>query len=96
VHHFRPDFGLTIHPDHWRWAEHEHANMRAAATGAKDTGSKSARSVVAVTTEPGFRHLVFDPTQSKSHSPATATRSNRFELPPAIFPSVESDRACRA
>jgi hypothetical protein len=28
VHHFRPEFGITIHPDSWRWAEHEHQKYR--------------------------------------------------------------------
>jgi hypothetical protein len=28
THHFHPDFGLTIHPDNWRWAEHEHDRYR--------------------------------------------------------------------
>jgi hypothetical protein len=28
AHHFRPEFGLTIHPDHWRWAGHEKYRWR--------------------------------------------------------------------
>ena len=28
VHHFRPEFGITIHPDNWRWAEREHERYR--------------------------------------------------------------------
>ena len=28
VHHFRPEFGVIIHPDNWRWAEREHDKYR--------------------------------------------------------------------
>jgi hypothetical protein len=27
-HDYRPDFGLTVHPDNWRWGEHEHDKFR--------------------------------------------------------------------
>ena len=27
-HEYRPDFGVVIHPDSWRWAEHEHHKYR--------------------------------------------------------------------
>ena len=26
--HFRPEHGVTVHPDDWRWAEHEHQRYR--------------------------------------------------------------------
>jgi hypothetical protein len=27
-HEYRPDFGITVHPDSWRWAEHERDRYR--------------------------------------------------------------------
>jgi len=27
-HEYRPEFGLIIHPDNWRWEEHEHKRYR--------------------------------------------------------------------
>ena len=27
-HDFRPEFGLQVHPDNWRWAENEHEKYR--------------------------------------------------------------------
>ena len=26
--HFRPEHGVVIHPDDWKWAEHEHQRYR--------------------------------------------------------------------
>jgi hypothetical protein len=26
--HFRPEHGVIVHPDNWRWAEHEHGKYR--------------------------------------------------------------------
>jgi len=28
THHFHPEHGVVIHPDDWRWAEHEHNRYR--------------------------------------------------------------------
>jgi hypothetical protein len=28
THHFRPEHGITVHPDNWRWAEHERERYR--------------------------------------------------------------------
>ena len=28
THHFQPEHGVTVHPDNWRWAEHEHDRYR--------------------------------------------------------------------
>jgi len=28
VDHYRPEFGLVVHPDNWRWADHEHDKYR--------------------------------------------------------------------
>ncbi len=25
---YRPEYGLTVHPDNWKWAEHEHYRWR--------------------------------------------------------------------
>jgi hypothetical protein len=25
---YRPDFGISIHPDNWRWRDHDHARYR--------------------------------------------------------------------
>ncbi len=27
-HNYRPEFGVTFHPDDWRWAEHERERYR--------------------------------------------------------------------
>jgi hypothetical protein len=28
THHFQPEHGVVIHPDDWKWAEHEHDRYR--------------------------------------------------------------------
>lgn len=30
TYHYRahPEFGIAVHPDHWRWREHEHHKYR--------------------------------------------------------------------
>ena len=28
TYYFHPEFGIVIHPDNWRWAEHEHDRYR--------------------------------------------------------------------
>jgi hypothetical protein len=27
-HNYRPEFGVVVHPDSWRWADHEHDKYR--------------------------------------------------------------------
>ncbi len=28
AYHYRPEFGVVVHPDNWRWGEHEHYAWR--------------------------------------------------------------------
>jgi hypothetical protein len=27
-HAYRPEFGITVHPDHWKWEDHERTRYR--------------------------------------------------------------------